>query len=345
MAAIATVVALLRGRPLGDGAISAMAILSPSVLMGIERGNIDLIILTIVGGAALVFDEQKSTRILSAVTLIGIAIVLKLYPLFCIALAARFSRRTFVFAATLACVSLVYFAIISDYIPVIRQNTPTSFMLSYGYKVPFLGLDHLRSEAGLGAIGLADTWMPISLAITTMILAAATALSNLRYRSSVCTIVESTVGTAFLFGAGIYCGTFLLGTNFIYRMMFLLLCLLQLQEWASARVVDNDRTVLSARFLLVAILFALWLSGNSNGHSTFMVVPQLANWLIFFGANDLANRPQRMIRRDSGLQTHVAEKAFRSLIFAAHRIPRPKGIKHMHGITLQPPRKTTFSAA
>jgi hypothetical protein len=33
------------------------------------------------------------------------------------------------------------------------------------------------------------------------------------------------------------------------------------------------------------------------------------------------------------------------LIFTAHHVPRLKGINHMHGITLQAPRKTTFSAA
>ena len=45
-------------------------------------------------------------------------------------------------------------------------------MLSYGYKVPFLGLDHLRAEAGLSAIGLANTWVPITLTIVTVLLAA-----------------------------------------------------------------------------------------------------------------------------------------------------------------------------
>jgi hypothetical protein len=52
-----------------------------------------------------------------------------------------------------------------------------------------------------------------------------------------------------------------------------------------------------------------------------------------------------MIRRDALLQTHVAEKPFRSLILAAHRHPQSKGIKYMHRITRQPPRETTFSAA
>ena len=43
---------------------------------------------------------------------------------------------------------------------------------------------------------------------------------------------ESVAGTAFLFGASIYCGTFMLGTNFVYRLMFLLLCLPQVLDWA-----------------------------------------------------------------------------------------------------------------
>jgi hypothetical protein len=61
--------------------------------------------------------------------------------------------------------------------------------------------------------------------------------------------------------------------------------------------------------------------------------------------HEFADRPQRMIRRYPRLQSHVAEKPFRSLIFAAHRVPRSKGIKKMHRITLQSSRQTTFSAA
>ena len=281
--ALAVMVAIFKGRSIGDGAIFAAAILSPSVLMGVERANVDFSILALVGGAALVFTEQKTSRALLAVLLIGAAIVLKLYPLFCIALAARFSRRTFLFAAAVVVISAIYFVIISDYIPLIRQNTPTSFMLSYGYKVLFLGIDHLRSEAGLTAIGLADTWIPMGLVLTTVILAVATALCHSRPESSFCQVTDGVAGTAFLFGAGIYCGSFLLGTNFVYRLMFLLLCLPQLRQWAEGTLADDRRTVTSARVLVGTILFALWMNGSPNGHTTFMLVPQLTNWLNFFG--------------------------------------------------------------
>jgi hypothetical protein len=79
----------------------------------------------------------------AGIALIGLAVVLKLHPVFCVALAARFSRRTFFFAIALAVVSLAYFAIIFDYLPIMRYNTPSASLLSYGYKVPFLGFDKL----------------------------------------------------------------------------------------------------------------------------------------------------------------------------------------------------------
>jgi hypothetical protein len=43
--------------------------------------------------------------------------------------------------------------------------------------------------------------------------------------------------------------------------------------------------------------------------------------------HQFADRPQRMVRRDPALQTHVAEKTFRPLIFAAHHRPQSKGIR------------------
>jgi len=257
-----------------------VAILSPSVMMGIERNNCDLLILTLVGAAALTYQEQRKARTCWTVVLLGVAIVLKLFPMFCIAIAARFNRRTVLFACVLIVLSLAYLAAISHYIPLIRRNVPTTFILSYGYKALFLGLDHLRTEAELATIGLADTWLPIAAAALTLMFAATTALINFRNGRFFCTVANTTAGTAFLFGSGIYCGTFLLGTNFIYRLMFLLLCLPQLQDWQRQRSDDKESKIELGLFAIV--LSVLWLNGNSNGHFTFLLVPQLLNWLLFF---------------------------------------------------------------
>jgi hypothetical protein len=228
--AFAAIVILLlfRGRPWQYGAFGLAAILSPSVLMGIERGNLDLLILALVGSAALIYDERRIGRAFGAITFVYLGILLKLIPIFCVSLAARFSRATLMFAVSIFIFSLVYLVVMMDDLFLIRRNVPTTFILSYGYKAIFLGLDHVRSEAGLGPYGLADTWAPAATAAVVLIGAISLGLREHNVFSSA---GRSTAGTAFLFGAGIYCGTFLLGTNFIYRLMFLLLCVPQLQDW------------------------------------------------------------------------------------------------------------------
>jgi hypothetical protein len=282
VSAVGVMVALFKGRSVADGVLALVAILSPSVMMGVERGNLDVLIFALVGGAALIYEEQRTGRITGAIALLGLGILLKLFPMFSVALAARFNRRTFLFAIVITVFSLAYLAAISEYIPLIRSNVPTTFLLSYGYKAPFLGLDRLLTKAGLNPTGLADTWIPLFLGILTLIFAAAAALINFHYGRMFCTVTNSVAGTAFLFGSGIYCGTFLLGTNFIYRLMFLLLCLPQLQDWQREKSNEKKRKI--ERGLFVTVLSALWLNGNWIGQSPFLLVmPQLIDWLLFFG--------------------------------------------------------------
>jgi hypothetical protein len=277
--ALAVLVALLKGRSIGEGLVASLCIISPSMMMGLERGNIDLLILALVGGAAMVLAGHKPLRMVCGVGLVGLAVILKLHPIFCVVLAARVSRRTLLFAVALAAVSVIYFALIFDYLALMRQNTPNTWLLSYGFKVPFLGLDQLESETKLTPTGWAAGWMPIATLSLTLVSAAAYALRAFARRRPFCIVVDDTSGTAFLFGAGIYCGTFMLGANFTYRLMFLLLCLPQLFDWQKRRGSYNERTVAIARSFVCAILFALWLNGNS----IFLFVPQVAEWALFFG--------------------------------------------------------------
>ena len=275
-------VVLFRGRSWLHGVIGLGAILSPSVMMGVERGNLDLLILALVGLAALIYEERKAWRANGAFVVLSLGVVLKLFPVFCVSLVARFNRQTFLFSCTLAILSLIYFGLSLKYILLIRRNVPTTFVLSYGYKAVFLGVDHTRGEAGLIPLGLADTWVPVLTAVAVLICAAAVARDSfLRNRES-CSIDTSVAGTAFLFGAGIYCGTYLLGTNFVYRLMFLLLCVPQLLDWQSRRHEHNNSTGIAEVALLIIVLGVLWSNGNANGHEFFLLLPQLLDWVLFF---------------------------------------------------------------
>jgi hypothetical protein len=275
-------VLLFRGRSWSYGVVALTAIISPSVMMGVERGNLDLLILALVGSAALIYEERRAGRACAAFAFLGLGVALKLFPMFCISLVSRFSRQTFIFASAIAALSLIYLDMTMKYIVLIRRNVPTTFILSYGYKAIFLGVDHMRSEAGLIPIGLANTWLPAFTAAAVLICAAALAGKSFRNGRKFCSVDRSSAGTAFLFGAGIYCGTYLLGTNFIYRLMFLLLCVPQLQDW-QIRLWEGDQAIGSAELALFGtVLGALWLNGNANGHSIFLLLPQLLDWLLFF---------------------------------------------------------------
>jgi len=281
-ATIIVMVLLLRGRAWYQGVFALTAVISPSVLMGIERGNLDLLILALVGSAALIYEENKISRICAAIVFLSFGTALKLFPMFCVSLAVRSSKKTFIFACVLAALSLIYLGLAMKYVFLIRRNVPTTFVLSYGYKALFLGVDHLRSEAGLNPIGLADTWLPAATAALILFGATAIAVSSFRNRREFCSIDISVAGTAFIFGAGIYCGTYLLGTNFIYRLMFLLLCLPQLLDWQAQWRGASLSGGIAELGLFGTLLGVLWLNGNANGHSIFLLLPQLLNWLLFF---------------------------------------------------------------
>ena len=59
-AAMIVMVLLLQGRSWYHGVIALGAVISPSVMMGVERGNLDLLILALVGSAALIYEERRS---------------------------------------------------------------------------------------------------------------------------------------------------------------------------------------------------------------------------------------------------------------------------------------------
>src|SRR5258708_3196086 len=251
-------------------------------MMGIERGNLDLLILALVGSAALIYKEKRVVSACGAFAFLGLGVALKLFPMFCVSLAARFSRQTLIFACATAAFSLIYLDLALKYVFLIRRNVPTTFILSYRYNAILLGVDHMRSEAGLSPIGLADTWLPASTAAVVLICAATVAVNSFRNRREFCSVDISAAGTAFLFGAGIYCGTYLLGTNFIYRLMFLLLSVPQLQDWQLQRSEGDKTAGIAERCLFDTVLFGVSLNGEVNGHSIFLLLPQLLDWFLFF---------------------------------------------------------------
>lgn len=98
---------------------------------------------------------------------------------------------------------------------------------------------------------------------------------------------------AFRAGGAIYVGTFLLGNNWDYRLIFPLLTLPQLLRWASG----EGWTRRVSRGLIVAMLLSLWhiaihwtMSLAPGGSPADVLLDEVANWLVFLGLAWLLGR-------------------------------------------------------
>lgn len=101
----------------------------------------------------------------------------------------------------------------------------------------------------------------------------------LRRGRSPCRLDDGSAGVAFLFGAGIYCGSFLLlGTNFTYRLMFLLLCLPQLLDWFESHGNEHKGTRRLAYVLIGSCFISTWLKFHPE---KTLHVNQITDWVLF----------------------------------------------------------------
>ena len=60
------------------------------------------------------------------------------------------------------------------------------------------------------------------------------------------------------------------------------LCVPQLQDWQIQKCEGETTGGIVEISLFVIVLGVLWLNGNSNGHSNFLLLPQLLDWFLFF---------------------------------------------------------------
>ena len=60
LAGLAIVVALLKGRSITEGVIASIALISPSMMMVVEGGNIDLFIFALVRASTLLYGAKQA---------------------------------------------------------------------------------------------------------------------------------------------------------------------------------------------------------------------------------------------------------------------------------------------
>jgi Glycosyltransferase family 87 len=235
----AAIVVVPRRAPLGDAVIYGLALCSPAVMFGVERGNVDLALFSMVAAAGLVMRRARYGPP-AASALILVAAVLKLFPIAAIGMLARLPRRAAVICvASVAGLFAVYAAATFRDIQTIERVLPQGDEYAYGLHIFGGWLGRILAPGRM--------W---DVALVVLAIAAASALRRrLRKRLSTGPARELDL---FWAGAGIYVATYVLGRTSDYRLVFLLLTIPQLARWASARQALPIAT-------LCGILLTLWL--------------------------------------------------------------------------------------
>jgi hypothetical protein len=277
--ALALFALLLRGRSVGCGLIALALMLSPSVVLGFERGNIDILEWVLVCAAALAFSDHDRRRAAISLAMLCLGVTIKFLAIFCCALATRLRSTSVIVSALLVAFSLLYLYSLSDVLPMIRTITPVSPYVSYGYIILFDRLEFLYGPRfGFDLTGLTASWIPVVAVALVLLFAATWAVAVWRRGHAQYLLDEGSDGTAFLFGSGIYCGSFvLLGTNYTYRLMFLLLCLPQLFDWLEGSDADASSRRLSY-VLLGSCVISMWLKFHPE---KTLHINQITDWVLF----------------------------------------------------------------
>jgi Glycosyltransferase family 87 len=216
--------------------IYSLAVCSPAVMLGVERGNTDLIVFVLLVAAAASLSHRHDSLILGAGALL-LAAVLKLFPILTLPALARRNRRTACAGAIVVGGFAAYAVAARDDLSKVARAVPVRIGDSYGMDLP-----KLASHSAVMAL--------VAVALAAIAIALAALLR--RYVDWPNTTEVTDRLRLFWMGSSVYLGTFVLTRSFDYRMVFLLLAIPQLLEWS------RERSVF-ARGTLVAIVAGMWL--------------------------------------------------------------------------------------
>lgn len=273
---LAAAVGLFRSTDWRRAVVAALILASPPVLLALERGNLDIVMFPlIVLGLGAMHRRDGAGAEAPFSPLFVLAAVLggffKLYPL--AALAALWRSRASVIAASLLAL-LAAAAIVavygSDNLAALFARVPNAYYYAYGYAA-------LAADGGpLADMPFAATALRFALGLA----CGAGVLAGLR-RSAAIGEAARALGpferSAFNAGLAIYALTFMAGSNFYYRLIFLLLLYPALLRWTAT----SYRRLGWGGIAFIALFFWLnagpgWLVGGATVLAWSLFITALA---------------------------------------------------------------------
>ena len=181
-----------------------LVLMSPPALLAMERGNIDLVVFSLVF-LALPYSRLRFPAV-------ALAACMKIFPLFALPM-ARVGNR---WKAALVTLSAVMFYLLweREKIALALKATPTPIMYAFGGRVIFLRAGVVLHERF--GIDISQTTVMASFWLLLLIVSLGVAALAFRGKQ------EEQPDLYFLAGAGVFLGSFIFNANWNYRLIFLL---------------------------------------------------------------------------------------------------------------------------
>lgn len=246
-----------------QGLLYSMVLLSPSLMLGFERANADLVLYLMFLAACWCFARNRMAGLIAGNALLLLAALLKLYPIAACVASLKQRRGWAAFAVSVSLFALFVVADRDD-LSRVRQNTPHDTYISFGARV-------LADQTARAFPSIAPGLLGAAAYLLVLLLLIAAVLFAWKSRPGL-TLAPDLKGFAFLCGATMFLACFVIGNNYLYRFRLLILVMPQLLAWAAG----GSRI---CRALLAAIAITVWTTSDGR----LFLLSEALNWFLFWG--------------------------------------------------------------
>jgi hypothetical protein len=260
---------------LGGGTLAAVAVCSPAVMLAVERANMDLVVFTLLVVAIAAWARPGNVRTAVSPLLVLLAALTKVYPVFGLAgfLASR-QRRPMLAAMGCGTIFLIWAVVTRDDLIALAARAPQGEYYAYGARILVSRAFRVLVPGGWEG---GQTTTQVIAALPIILLGLATWIWVRRR----IVVTDRSLGTGtlgFYIGSLVYLGTFLIGNNFDYRLVFVLLTLPQLFSWTTS---EDPRNRLGAA-ASISVVVLLWVGALSRFVATLDELFSWATALVLF---------------------------------------------------------------
>ena len=270
-----------------EGLFYSLILCSPSCMLLVERGNVDIIIFLLLSLSWVMLC--KSNRLIGrylAYSLVFFAAVLKLFPIFGLTVLLKEKKKTFVVSAILFTTPfLIYCLSHSEELREISKIVPDTNSVSYGYRVIFYQVKGWLSDPYLlvGSKAILSAVIKVIFFMASFLIGCKLVFNAIQefkiwksgtFQAGSITRSDEELSfhiDSFRLGCSLYIGTFMLGSVFDYKLIFLLFTIPQILDW----IKKKGTLSLPSSFALLGITATLYLSASSK-----FSLDEVINWFL-----------------------------------------------------------------